>query len=58
MLLKYFVAVKGSAFTPLAIEVDPQFTMQRSKQAELGEMIILYSLMLNCQLIKGDPRSE
>lgn len=55
MLLKYFVTVKGSACTPLAFKVDP---LQRRKHAELGEMISLCSLMLNWQLIKGDPYSE
>lgn len=55
MLLKDFVTVKGSACTPLAFKVDP---LQRRKHAELGEMISLCSLMLNWQLIKGDPHSE
>lgn len=58
MLLKYFVTVTGSACTPLAFKVDPQFTLKRRKPAELGGMISLCPLMLHCQPIKGEPHSE
>lgn len=49
---------RGSACTPSAFKVDPRFTLQRRRQAEPVEMISLYFLMLNCQLIKGDRQGR